>query len=60
MQFVVFERDSGAPPHDFPRIVRRFDVSATEVRKRVAEGRSTRYLLPEAVRAIVEAHRLYR
>ncbi len=58
-QFVVFERDADAPPHDFPRIVRRFDVSATEVRKRIAEGRSIRYLVPEAVRSIIESHRLY-
>ena len=58
-QFVVFERDSGAPPHDFPRVVRRFDVSATEVRKRVAEKRSIRYLVADAVRSIIETHRLY-
>jgi nicotinate-nucleotide adenylyltransferase len=58
-QFVVFERNSDAPPHDFPRIVRRFDVSATEVRKRVAERRSIRYLVPDAVRSIIETHRLY-
>jgi nicotinic acid mononucleotide adenylyltransferase len=29
------------------------------VRKRVAEGRSIRYLLPETVRAIIERHHLY-
>ena len=58
-KFVVFERDTDAPPHDFPRVVRRFDVSATEVRKRVAARRSIRYLVPEAVRSIIEAHGLY-
>ncbi len=58
-QFVVFERDAGAPQHEFPRVQRRFDVSATEIRKRVAESRSIRYLVPQAVRSIIEKHRLY-
>ena len=59
VRFVVFERDGGGPPHDFPRVSRRVDITATEVRKRVAEGRSIRYLVPESVRAIIEAHHLY-
>jgi nicotinate-nucleotide adenylyltransferase len=58
-QFVVFERDAGAPAHDFPRVRRRVDISATEVRKRIAEGRSIRYLVPEPVRAIIVAQQLY-
>ena len=58
-QFVVFGRDASAPPHDFLRVDRRVDISATGVRKRVAEGRSIRYLVPEAVREIIETHRLY-
>ncbi len=40
--------------------VTRVDVSATEVRRRRSEERSIRYLVPEAVRAIVERERLYR
>ena len=59
VQFVVFERDGSAPPHDFPSVKRRVDISATEVRKRVAERRSIRYLVPEPVRAIIAAHHLY-
>lgn len=59
VRFVVFERDGGAPPHDFARVSRRFDVSATEVRKRVAERHSIRYLVPESVRAIIETRHLY-
>jgi nicotinate-nucleotide adenylyltransferase len=58
-QFVVFERSADAPVHDFPAVRRRVDISATEVRKRVAEGRSIRYLVPESVRAIIAAHHLY-
>ena len=38
----------------------RIDVSATEVRRRVAEGKSIRYLVPEPVRSIVEREGLYR
>ncbi|HYE57118.1 MAG TPA: nicotinate-nucleotide adenylyltransferase, partial [Rhodothermales bacterium] len=44
--------------HFAARIVEagRVDVSSTELRARVREGRSLRYLVPEAVRAYVEAH----
>ena len=59
VRFVVFGRDVSAPPHEFPCVHRRVDISATEVRKRVAERRSIRYLVPEAVRDIIESHRLY-
>jgi nicotinate-nucleotide adenylyltransferase len=58
-QFVVFERSTDAPGHDFPVIRRRVDISATEIRKRVAEGRSIRYLVPDSVRALIAAHDLY-
>lgn len=35
-------------------------VSSTDVRRRVREGRSIRYLVPEPVRAYIDEHRLYR
>lgn len=38
----------------------RTEVSATEVRRRVAAGLSIRYLVPDAVREIVARERLYR
>ena len=38
----------------------RMDVSATDIRARIREGRSTEGLLPEAVRAYIDAHGLYR
>jgi len=35
------------------------DISSSEVRKRIGEGKSVRYLVPEAVRHYIEAHGLY-
>ncbi|NUQ35977.1 MAG: nicotinate (nicotinamide) nucleotide adenylyltransferase [Planctomycetaceae bacterium] len=35
------------------------DISSSDIRARAARGQSVRYLLPEAVRAYIEKHRLY-
>ena len=59
VQFVVFERDATAAGHGFPTLVRRIDISATEIRARVARGESIRYLVPEPVRGVIEQHHLY-
>lgn len=61
---VAFQRP-GAPPPSHGLIGRTvavpaFDVSATGVRERVAQGRSIRYLVPDAVREYITAHGLYR
>lgn len=61
---VVFGRP-GAPVPDLPMIRRAIevpavDISATLVRRRVAEGRSIRYLVPDAVGEYIAAHGLYR
>jgi nicotinate-nucleotide adenylyltransferase len=39
--------------------VLRIDISSTDIRARVREGRSIRYLVPEAGRRIIEAAKLY-
>jgi nicotinate-nucleotide adenylyltransferase len=36
------------------------DISSHDVRRRVAEGRSIRYLVPRAVQCYIETHGLYR
>jgi nicotinate-nucleotide adenylyltransferase len=36
------------------------EISATDIRTRIASGRSVRYLLPEPVRTYIERHHLYR
>lgn len=65
VQVVVAER--GASERPLPvgfraqRLsVRRVDVSATEIRARVREGRSIRGFVPDAVADYIAAHQLYR
>ena len=63
---VVFRRSGAGPLPDPGRFPARFagagriDVSATELRARFREGRSVRYLVPDAVAEYVRAHGLYR
>jgi nicotinate-nucleotide adenylyltransferase len=68
-KFVVFERGDRSLSDPAPAVIdassfatlpRRVDISATEIRKRVASGRSIRYLLPEEVRLMIAADGLYR
>ncbi len=35
------------------------EISATDIRRRCAEGKSTRYLLPDAVADYIQSHQLY-
>ncbi|MEO6741738.1 MAG: nicotinate-nucleotide adenylyltransferase [Chthoniobacteraceae bacterium] len=57
--FVTIDPGVAAPLREMPVLQRRVDISATEVRKRVAQCLSIRYLVPDAVREIIETHRLY-
>lgn len=61
VQFIVLSRDSEITDDPgFPRLERRVDISATDIRARVAQGLSIRYLVPPAVQQLIEQHRLYR
>jgi len=61
VQFVVLDRGCGQKSeHQFPVVQRNIDISATEIRKRVASGRSIRYLVPKAVEEIIRREKLYR
>jgi len=41
------------------RLQRQVDVSSTEIRLRIAQGRSIRYLVWESVRLLIQSHALY-
>jgi nicotinate-nucleotide adenylyltransferase len=57
--FVVLARGEIQPVEGFPVITRHIDVSSTDIRNRIAQGLSVRYLLPETVCAILTRHQLY-
>ena len=61
---VVWRGGEGVPegaryPAQAVRIPR-IDLSSTEVRRRVGAGETIRYLVPDAVAALIERHGLYR
>lgn len=60
VRFVVLDRSGKQPSHSYQLIHRRFDISATEIRCRVAERESIRYLVPESVEKIIQRKKLYR
>lgn len=57
--FVVLARGDSEPVEGFPVISRNIDISSTDIRNRIARGLSVRYLLPDAVCAILTRHQLY-
>ena len=59
VQFVVLDRSGKSPRHSYPVIDRKIDISATEIRTRVASGRSIRYFVPPAVEEIIAREKLY-
>ena len=59
VRFIVLDRTGQQPSHVYPAIRRKIDISATEIRKRVATGRSIRYFVPPAVEEIIRREKLY-
>jgi nicotinate-nucleotide adenylyltransferase len=59
VQFVVLERGATPPHLPYPTVHRHIDISATEIRNRVAKGLSIRYLVPPAVEELIRRHHLY-
>ncbi|MEP7015386.1 MAG: nicotinate-nucleotide adenylyltransferase [Verrucomicrobiota bacterium] len=60
VRFVVLDRANRTADASYSVIHRNIDISATEIRKRVASGRSIRYLVPQAVEEIIRRENLYR
>jgi len=60
VRFVVLDRSGKQPAHSYQLIHRRLDISATEIRRRVAQGESIRYFVPESVDEIIQREKLYR
>ena len=60
VRFVILARDSEEIDERYTTIRRLIDVSATEIRNRVATGRSIRYLVPPAVEEIIRREQLYK
>ena len=60
VRFVVLDRSGKQPTHSYQLIHRRIDISATEIRRRVAQSESIRYLVPESVEEIIQREKLYR
>jgi nicotinate-nucleotide adenylyltransferase len=59
VQFVVLDRTGQKPDHSCIVVRRLIDISATEIRNRVARGHSIRYLVPAAVEEMIRSRRLY-
>ena len=60
VRFVVLDRTGQLPSGAYQVIGRRIDISATEIRKRVACGQSIRYFVPEAVEKIIQQTKIYK
>jgi nicotinate-nucleotide adenylyltransferase len=60
VQFVVLDRTGLETEHAYPIIRRHVDISATDIRNRVASRQSIRYLVPTVVEKIIHDRQLYR
>jgi nicotinate-nucleotide adenylyltransferase len=60
VQFIVLDRTGLHSKHDYKVVQRKIDISATEIRNRVASGQSIRYFVPTVVEEIIRQGNLYR
>jgi nicotinate-nucleotide adenylyltransferase len=60
VRFVVLDRTGMEIKHDYAVIHRKIDISATDIRNRVASGQSIRYLVPAEVEKIIRQENIYR
>ena len=58
--FIVLQRAFTPVAHEYLSVDRRIDISATEIRQRIANGRTIHFLVPRAVEQIIRALGLYR
>jgi len=59
VRFVVLDRTGSAFNYSCEIIRRRIDISATEIRNRIASAKSIRYFVPQAVEEIIRREKLY-
>lgn len=60
VQFVVLDRSGTKTEYPYPTIRRHLDISATNIRNRIATGHSIRYLVPPVIEKIICDRQLYR
>lgn len=60
VRFVVLDRTGMKTKHGYAVIHRKIDISATDIRNRVASGQSIRYLVPAEVEKIIRRENIYR
>jgi nicotinate-nucleotide adenylyltransferase len=59
VRFIVLSRTDKRLPKHYPVIHRYFEISATEIRNRVANCQQITYLVPEVVLRYIQDHNLY-
>ncbi len=60
VRFIVLDRTGGPTNHSYEVIHRKIDISATDIRNRIASGRSIHYLVPPKVEETIRRNNLYR
>ena len=60
VRFAVLDRTGLRTEHSYPTVRRHIDISATDIRNRVARQQSIRYLVPLGVENLIREHQLYR